>query len=261
MKEEEKIPRRMLQTNTAEMLSIADKQIKCISYQLQTVVSDGNFHTVIHPNFENKIEVIEGQYIYCKIPADKCFSPCSVKIRKENTNTDLKAYISFSNHMPSKENHFKQFKNPRFFKLYAIDQTNPEKKGNLRQFDSLTKFIYVSFFSVTGASLDVKVKFTTQEEALGKKKIDAQAEKRGSKKDAINAEVDRQYRKEEGTYDEDECIPGERELMMKFEKERALVNYDFVKDNVENVGIYPSEKIHKRQARLRTADKRQRIAR
>lgn len=49
----------MLETDTAKMLKEADKEIKCITYQLQTVISDGNYHNVLHPNIMTDIEVIE----------------------------------------------------------------------------------------------------------------------------------------------------------------------------------------------------------
>jgi len=49
-----------------------------LTYKLQTVISDGNYHTIISPGIETSFEVVENQLIYTKVPVDGSYSPCTL---------------------------------------------------------------------------------------------------------------------------------------------------------------------------------------
>jgi hypothetical protein len=76
--------------------------------------------------------------------------------------------------MPSPEDFYKTLKNPRMYKFYAPDN---EKKFGPKQ-----KFIYMAFFSHASPSVGIQVRFTTEEEAIGKKKVEEITETFNTKK-------------------------------------------------------------------------------
>jgi len=69
---------------------------------------------------DQRIEVIEDQMIYCKIPCDHNFSPLFIKTSYEK-RAELRMYLSLFNQMPGPEEFHKSYKNPRSIKLYAPD--------------------------------------------------------------------------------------------------------------------------------------------
>lgn len=62
--------------------------------------------------------------------------------------------------MPDANNHEQFFNKPRMFKIWA--------EGRDKKFQN--DHIYISFHSLAGASLDIYVSFTSEEQALGKRK-------------------------------------------------------------------------------------------
>jgi len=110
---------------------------------------------------DQRVEIIEDQLIYTKIPCDSNFSPLYIKTQYEK-QAELKMYISFSNQMPGPGDAYKSYRNPRSIKLYAPD--------NERKFPLSIKFIYVSFFCHAPTTLYANVRYTSEEEALGRKR-------------------------------------------------------------------------------------------
>jgi hypothetical protein len=74
----------MLETDTGLMLKKADKALNHIQLKLQTVLSNGDYHKVIHANIPDQtVEVFEDQFIYAKIPINGSYSPCYIQFEYE----------------------------------------------------------------------------------------------------------------------------------------------------------------------------------
>jgi len=50
---------KLMKQDCGKLLTTANKQLKNISYQLSTVISDGEYHLNINPNYSEEFEVIE----------------------------------------------------------------------------------------------------------------------------------------------------------------------------------------------------------
>ena len=57
------------------LLKNTQKQLKCLSYKLSTVISDGNYHNLLEEGQLTRIEVIEETLIYCKVGLKFKYSP------------------------------------------------------------------------------------------------------------------------------------------------------------------------------------------
>lgn len=61
------------------LIKNTQKQLKCLSYKLSTVISDGNYHNLLEEGQMTRIEVIEDTLIYCKIGLKYKYSPMTIK--------------------------------------------------------------------------------------------------------------------------------------------------------------------------------------
>ena len=61
------------------LLKNTQKQLKCLSYKLSTVISDGNYHNLLEEGQLTRIEVIEETLIYCKVGLKFKYSPMIIK--------------------------------------------------------------------------------------------------------------------------------------------------------------------------------------
>lgn len=86
----------------AALLWKTDWELKCISYELSNVVSNGENHIVINNKNPVQIEVIEGTNIYAKIPCNQSSSPCKINFEYFSKG-DLRVFVSLSNKTPSAE--------------------------------------------------------------------------------------------------------------------------------------------------------------
>lgn len=100
------------------LLQSATREIRCLSYKLSTVVSDGNYHQVLEPSTCANVEVIENMMIYCKIPAKFGYSPLKVKVNYLTKN-DVKIYMSTRNKMPDAGNCDQEYIKPRIIRVWA----------------------------------------------------------------------------------------------------------------------------------------------
>lgn len=63
------------------MLFKTNREIKSLNYKLSRVIAtDENYHTVLVPNRNNEIEVIELTYIVCKVLVKGMLSPVKFTI-------------------------------------------------------------------------------------------------------------------------------------------------------------------------------------
>lgn len=100
------------------LLQSATREIRCLTYKLSTVVSDGNYHQILEPSTVVNVEVIEDMMIYCKIPAKFGYSPLKVKINYLTKN-DVKIYISTKYKMPDASNCDQEYVKPRIIRVWA----------------------------------------------------------------------------------------------------------------------------------------------
>jgi len=73
----------------SKLIRSATREIRCLSYKLSKVISDGNHHQVIEQNNWMGVEVIENIFIYCKVESKFKYCPAKVRIRN-HTKNDLK---------------------------------------------------------------------------------------------------------------------------------------------------------------------------
>jgi hypothetical protein len=62
-------PDNLGQIDCKQLLKKTDRDLKCVSYALSNVISNGENHTVAHNKMPVTIEVIENTPIYVKVPA------------------------------------------------------------------------------------------------------------------------------------------------------------------------------------------------
>lgn len=84
----------------SNILRNIEREIKCITYKLSTVIADGEYHNVVHPKYETEVEIIESTPIYCKIPCSNQYSPVKIFCLPK-AKGDYKCYVSLTAHMPN----------------------------------------------------------------------------------------------------------------------------------------------------------------
>jgi len=89
--------------------------------------------------------------------------------------------------------------------------------------------VYLAFFCHAPTTVNIQVRFTSEEEALGRKRAEGSAEKFDTKKKMIEAEVKRQF---DGGDEDDSLIPGEREALSK--SPMNITGFDFVRTNIDS---------------------------
>ena len=130
------------------MLRTANKQLKNISYQLSTVISDGEYHVKVMAKYPEELEVIEETNMYCKIECKGLLSPAKFNFVYRNKG-DCTVYTSLKYSLPNKTNCDNTFKKPKKFLLTPLD------KGKT----FTNEFIYLCFNSKHGVGLQILVDF------------------------------------------------------------------------------------------------------
>ncbi|CAI2384197.1 unnamed protein product [Moneuplotes crassus] len=147
------------------LIKNTQKQLKCLSYKLSTVISDGNYHNLLEEGQTNRVEVIEDTLIYCKVGLKYKFSPLTIRL-KYNSKENLKVFYSSVSQMPNmKDNEYQYFK-PRKICIWA--------EGRSKEFEK--EYAYFTLSCPNQISVDILVRFNTMEKALGRKKIEKMEE-------------------------------------------------------------------------------------
>lgn len=146
-----------------KLLKKTEKELKCLSYKLSTVVSDGNYHNLIQEGPSTSIEVIEETYVYCKIGLKYKFSPMKLRL-KYNRKEKLRVYLSTENKMPDHSSCEQEYQKPSVITLWAPARTKEFTK----------EYVYLALWCPNQISVKMSVHFNTMEKALGKKKLEKQ---------------------------------------------------------------------------------------
>lgn len=144
-----------------DLLSNAKRELRWLSYKLSTVISDGNYHNLLEENLVTRVEIIEDTLIYCKVFWKHKYSPMTLKMNY-NKKEQLKLYVSSTSKMPNADDCDKEYIRPRYLRFWA--------PGRNKKF--VKDYMYFTFYWSNPISVDVSVKFTTMEKALGKKRKD-----------------------------------------------------------------------------------------
>lgn len=81
------------QIDAQKLIRNTGREIKCISYHLSTVISNGEVHYEVFNMQPNLVEIIESTPIYVKIPCKGMLSPCRIKFDYQSKG-DVKIYMS-----------------------------------------------------------------------------------------------------------------------------------------------------------------------
>lgn len=130
------------------MLNSATKELKNISYQLSTVISDGEYHIVVMAKYPEDLEVIEETCMYIKIECKGFNAPAKINLEYK-TGGDCTVYTSYKYSLPNKLNYDSVFKRPKRFLLF------PEDKSKVFS----NNFIYLCLESTHGVSVQLLVDF------------------------------------------------------------------------------------------------------
>jgi len=151
--------------NCREMLQKVNREIKCMSYQLQRLVATDSFHTNIFVRRLTDIEVIEQQHMFFRINCKNQFSPLRFSFLQKETEftkgkkVDLKIFISTSEKEPVESNNEKMMVNPEKFVFKSL---NNEK--------FLCDYVYFCLYSLTGSSIQIKISFPSEDKTKDKLK-------------------------------------------------------------------------------------------
>ncbi|CAI2384502.1 unnamed protein product [Moneuplotes crassus] len=147
------------------LIKSTQKQLKCLSYKLSTVISDGNYHNLLEEGQQTRIEVIEDTLIYCKVGLKYKYSPMTIRF-KYNTKENLRVFYSTLNKMPHELDYEHQYHKPKKICIWA--------QGRNKEFDK--DYAYLALLCRSQIPVDIVVKFNTMEKALGKKKMEKMEE-------------------------------------------------------------------------------------
>ena len=150
-----KIERAMMEQNCSDMLRKTNKEIKNTSYKLSSVVSDGEYHLKVFPNYPEELEIIEDTAMYCKIQCNDLLSPAKITFHNYQ-RSDFSVYCSLKTPTPEKGNCDFSFKNPKKVYVHA--------EGKHKTFP--VEFIYLCFYSYRGTSVQFTVTFPEDEEDI-----------------------------------------------------------------------------------------------
>ena len=56
-----------MRIDARNLLQKTNREIKSLNYKLMRIISADDYHTILYPNKNNDIEVIEQTLIYCKV--------------------------------------------------------------------------------------------------------------------------------------------------------------------------------------------------
>eukprot|EP00347_Sterkiella_histriomuscorum_P006128 403353959 len=160
-----------LTMDASELLHKTNREIKSLNYKLMRVItSDDHYHTILNPYRNNEIEVIEQTYILCKVNVKGQMTPARFNVQfKHEMNSgigasnqlslnkrlqkqpDLKVFVSTHCKEPNEQNNDKAFINQRKF-VFSSPQ---DKHGKFTS----TDYLYLSFLSLAGCSIVVRITF------------------------------------------------------------------------------------------------------
>lgn len=151
-----------------EMLKTARVEIRRATYQLSTLVTDGEMNTQLFNGVPHDMELLESLPTYCKVLSKKETAPCKVTLEYNNAEDikmfRVKVYVSYTDARPSKKNYTFKFHNKKVFNLYPLD--NLERKFK-------NEHIYFALESIRGCSINMKVEFSADKpEPSAKKKTE-----------------------------------------------------------------------------------------
>ena len=158
--------------NAADLLKGVNVQAKVLNQLLDRLIPSDDSHTVITEGHAYSIEVIPQNLMTYRIPAKGCNSPAKFNItfndshgqqvgaiddlhaaaQKKTTvvSKDLRIYVSLDEKEPKEGNCDQSFFSENSFFVHA-------KNKQTKIFE--TNNIYISFLSVKGCSINVKVRF------------------------------------------------------------------------------------------------------
>ena len=90
----------MMRVDAQKLLRATDRELKCISYKLSTVISDGEYHRLLQQRTENEIEAIESTPIYCKLFCRGELGPARFRVAYKSRG-DLRVLVSTAHKMPN----------------------------------------------------------------------------------------------------------------------------------------------------------------
>ena len=138
----------MMRVDAQKLLRATDRELKCISYKLSTVISDGEYHRMLQQRMENEIEAIESTPIYCKLFCRGELGPARFRVTYRSRG-DLRVLVSTAHKMPNEAESQKGYNNPDKFVVHSA--------GRERRFGC--EFVYLTFFSSLGCSINVHCDF------------------------------------------------------------------------------------------------------
>lgn len=144
---------KILSQDCRELLRTANREIKNISYQLSTVISDGEYHVKLMAMYPEELEVLEETCMYCKVECKGMLAPAKFSVGYKSKG-DLVVYTSYRHSLPSKSRCDNVFKLPRKFLLFPKDKSKVFANDH----------IYLCLYSVKGVAVQLEVKFRQQEE-------------------------------------------------------------------------------------------------
>ena len=140
---------KILMQDCREMLRSANKELKNISYQLSTVISDGEYHVKVMPKNPEELEIIEETSVYCKIEWKGMYAPAKFSITYRSKG-DCTIFTSYKYSSPNKLNWDNMFKKPGRFLIM------PSEKSKVFNND----YIYLWLHSKSGVTIQLLADFT-----------------------------------------------------------------------------------------------------
>lgn len=139
---------------------------------MSTVVSNGEYHQKVFPNYPEDLEVIEDTSMFCKVQCSDGlqFQKMKSNVGKTTFNVNfvvkvsvkyysynnLIVYASFKHTAPDKNSSEYTFKNPRKFYITA------DGKDKTTDY----QFLYLSFYSSKGVSIQFTVSFPNDDDPV-----------------------------------------------------------------------------------------------
>ena len=159
------------QTDCKELIRDAKNNLRRASYQLSTLITDGEMNVQIFNGVPHNLELLENLPTYVKILSKKESAPAKVTLdycsSEDIKHFRMKVYVSYNDASPSKKNHTFKFINKKTFNLYPLDSLE-------RKFKS--EHIYFSLESIYGCSVTMKVEFSREQKQLVTPEKQAEAE-------------------------------------------------------------------------------------
>ena len=141
-------------TDCRSLLKTACNEIKRVSYQLSTLVTDGEQHVQLFNGAPQNVELLESLPTYCKIMSKRHSAPCKVSLDysqpEEIKSFKVKVFASYNEACPNKKNcNFKYYKK-KVFSLYPLNSLERKFKN---------EYIYFALESFKSCSVNIKVDF------------------------------------------------------------------------------------------------------